>query len=200
MANPKGRGGFGENPQNRFKPKSYHEEAKAGWTSEMRLCLVKLNEITFDTFMYLCFKWGISGQETLLTNKIQEEIDEMFSQVDCDVNHPTNLVDSCARMVLNSKSDPKVFNQILEHIEGRAMQRSETKTLTASVSIEEYQAMQQQLEDSKSKINELLLGDDMTDLPELEIIDAEIINIGDGEAKPLEVKSTEEELRQAEEG
>lgn len=199
VANPAGRGGFGDNPVNRFKPKAYHEEAIGGWTSEMRLCLVKLNEISFDTFMYLCFKWEISGQEILLTSRIQAEIDEMFEHVDCDVNHPTNLVDSCARQILLSKSNFKAFKELMDQVEGRAIQRSENKTLNATVSMDEVEAIKQQLAESQSKVAELL-SVDAEPLPELEVIDAEIIDINEGEAKPLEMKTTEQEILEVEEG
>lgn len=193
VANPNGRGGFGDNPTNRFKPKSYHEEAIGGWTSEIRLCLVKLNEISFETFMYLCFKWEISGQAVVLTNRIQEEIDEMFSQVDCDVDHPTNLVDTCARTVLESKSDLKSFYKMMEHIEGRAMLRSESKNINATVSIDEVENLKRQLDASNAKVSELLSVSSES-LPELEVIDAEVININEGEAKPLAIKTTEQEI------
>lgn len=193
VANPNGRGGFGDNPTNRFKPKSYHEEAIGGWATEMRLCLVKLNEISMETFMYLCFKWDISGDAVVLTDRIEREVEEIFAEVDCDVDHPTNLIDTCARTVFASKSDLKSFYKMMEHIEGRAMLRSESKNVTATVSLDEVESLRRQLAESQAKVNEFV-GIQAEEIPELEVIDAEVININMGEAKPLAIKTTEQEV------
>lgn len=172
--NRSGKGGFGDNPQNiNANKKRKSKVIPDDWWNSYRECLRVFSEMELDTFFYLAGKYGIT-EPTELTDPIKNDIDMLYSQ-EGSPRKLTNLVDTCIRTLVQAKNNPKLMISVMENIEGRATQRTETVNTNLNQNTEEVEALKKELADTQHQLDRILLAKPAETSDQIEFTEGEII-------------------------
>lgn len=156
------KGGFGDNPQNRnasgaggFRDNPQNINKNYWWQS-YRTVLTKLWHLDKFTFEMLGYQWGIIDEKPKIKKEylpiVNANLEKLFEHPDS----PKFCTVACeqAWLELNeAKLNPKIGHWIAENIEGKAIQRSETKVENSNnEELEEWKEKYFELEQQMKRI------------------------------------------------
>lgn len=196
-ANATGKGGFGDNPQNQRKAVIARRERANNndWFNSYKASLWFFSKMDMNALMYLASKFGITDTPVELTDEIRAELREHFGSSHGCKTLPS-LADSTIRMILESKTDTKLYMKIVEQLEGKATVRTENLNANMDVNDAAFEKLRKENQELQKMLNRLTgvsvtasieQNSNVTNIKPINVIkEADFVEVQSQEAKPLE--------------
>lgn len=182
-ANWSGKGGFGDHPENRFDHAKHKAEMAARprtWQNNYHDAYQLFSVLDSETFYYIASKFKILPEDhpryTVEASKHVRKILLLeFGGYD-KPEHLSNLADTVICTLVKTKEDPKLSIQIMENLEGRAVQRNENINKNENTNSQEVLALREKNKELESQLNRILLAT-IVEEPPAEIEYSEVMEI-----------------------